>query len=174
MGALGGIGTISAGLLGGPGIGYKQDFNATVQLKQKAPDTYERYAAEKPNRFLFFPKVKGLDGQKVGTLLEFTPSGDWTPGAKLKSGYSVFKEQGRVPKEIEKLNVWWESAELFKDEDRKPVEDATIFGSRTALRWTAAVPAAMFVGYLLLVLYFAAKGGYRTIEIDGNDSGHNA
>jgi hypothetical protein len=34
-----------------------------------------------------------------------------------------------------------------------------------ALRLTALVPAFMFVGYLLLVLYFRARGGYTTVEI---------
>jgi hypothetical protein len=35
-----------------------------------------------------------------------------------------------------------------------------------ALKLTAAVPAVMFVGYLLLVIYFAMSGGYKALEIE--------
>jgi hypothetical protein len=34
MGAVGAAGALSGGLLGGPGIGYKQDSYATAQLKE--------------------------------------------------------------------------------------------------------------------------------------------
>ena len=61
IGAIGGAGMLSAGLLGGPGIGFKQDFNATHQLKTTAPEVYERYKAPTENSFLGY-KVVGLDG----------------------------------------------------------------------------------------------------------------
>src|SRR5205085_10750720 len=48
LGFSGGVGMLCAGILGGPGIGYKQDYAATTQLKQVAPQTYERYKADKP------------------------------------------------------------------------------------------------------------------------------
>src|SRR5262249_39967711 len=41
LGLCGGTGMLSAGLLGGPVIGYKQDFAATRQLQSAAPETYE-------------------------------------------------------------------------------------------------------------------------------------
>ena len=50
IGALGGAGMLSAGLFGGPGIGFKQDFNASSQLKQEAPEVYERYKAEEEKK----------------------------------------------------------------------------------------------------------------------------
>jgi len=60
----------AAGLLGGPGIGYKQDYAASGYLKDKSPETYQRYASEEQNRFLFFPAISGLDGAKVGVLAD--------------------------------------------------------------------------------------------------------
>lgn len=68
MGTIGGIGMLSAGLLGGPGIGYKQDYFAAQYLEQEAPALYAEYKSEDPSRFLFFPAVYGLDGTKVGEL----------------------------------------------------------------------------------------------------------
>ncbi|HLU50016.1 MAG TPA: MFS transporter, partial [Planctomycetota bacterium] len=70
MGAVGGIGMLSAGLLGGPGIGYKQDRFASEKLQELSPPTYERYAAGQENAFLFLPKIRGLDGQKVALALD--------------------------------------------------------------------------------------------------------
>ncbi len=72
IGAIGGVGMLSAGLLGGPGIGYKQDYFASKDLKEKAPATYETYKSETKNSFLFFPEIQGLDGSKKGALLAKT------------------------------------------------------------------------------------------------------
>ena len=42
MGISGGIGMLSAGLLGSPGIGYTQDRNASALLQHASPDAYAR------------------------------------------------------------------------------------------------------------------------------------
>lgn len=70
IGAIGGVGMLSAGLLGGPGIGYKQDRFASQYLEEKAPAVYQSYKAEKPNSFLFFKEITGLDGSKKGAVLD--------------------------------------------------------------------------------------------------------
>jgi len=49
----------------------------------------------------------------------------------------------------------------------KLVLDAGAFGGRKALRYTAAVPFAMAIGYLILVIYFKSQGGYKAQELDG-------
>ncbi|MCA1684870.1 MAG: MFS transporter, partial [Planctomycetia bacterium] len=67
IGVVGGVGMLSAGLLGGPGIGFEQDYYASDSLKRKDPAVYERYKAPTENEFLSFQTV-GLDGAKVGVL----------------------------------------------------------------------------------------------------------
>ena len=67
IGAMGGVGMLCAGLLGGPGIGFNQDTHAAQQLMTDHLDVYKRYQAESPNTFLFF-HTTGLDGAKVGVL----------------------------------------------------------------------------------------------------------
>ncbi|MFP6584836.1 MAG: MFS transporter [Candidatus Hydrogenedentota bacterium] len=69
LGAIGAAGMLSAGILGGPGIGYMQDRYASSYLEEQAPALYEEYSAEGTNSFLVFAEVKGLDGSKVGPLL---------------------------------------------------------------------------------------------------------
>ncbi len=134
IGAMGGIGMLSAGLLGGPGIGYNQDYAASKDLRQKAPAVYEAYKSETKNRFLFFPQIQGLDGSKVGAI-------------RNKSADTRSAEETQV-------------------------HDADLHGGRTALKTTAALPATMAVCYLLLILYFKSKGGYKQVHISG--SGHDA
>jgi MFS family permease len=122
MGAMGGIGMASAGLLGGPGIGYTQDVNISSKLREINPAIYEQVKSNETNHFLFFPPVAGLDGKKI---------------AELPADSTAAKE----------------------------VKQATDFGGAMALKVTAGVPAAMAIGYLILLLYFRAIGGYKLVEI---------
>jgi MFS family permease len=135
MGTLGGIGMLSAGLLGGPGIGYQQDYFAAQKLRETSPSTYERYVASEKSRFLFFPAISGLDGKKVGDLIE--------------------KADAKEP------------LDSVQETDSAPVEEARLYGGRMALRWTAIIPVIMACGYLLLVIYFRAKGGYKVEILHG-------
>src|SRR5262249_2088180 len=68
LSAIGGVGMLSAGFLGSPGIGFQQDHFASEKLQAEVPATYERYAVEKDKVFLGVFKTKGLDGAKVGLL----------------------------------------------------------------------------------------------------------
>ncbi|MEW6159179.1 MAG: MFS transporter [Verrucomicrobiota bacterium] len=45
------------------------------------------------------------------------------------------------------------------------VRTAVIFGGRMSLKWTALVPAVMAAGYLLLIVYFKARGGYKQVHL---------
>ena len=46
------------------------------------------------------------------------------------------------------------------------VRAAVIHGGRMSLKWTSVVPTLMAVGYLLLILYFKARGGYKAVRIE--------
>src|SRR5688500_12216408 len=70
IGLMGGVGMLSAGLLGGPAIGYKQDYYASKNLQSAAPETYARYSAEEPKGFLLLPAVDVLDGAMGGVLTD--------------------------------------------------------------------------------------------------------
>jgi MFS family permease len=176
IGAMGGIGMLSAGLLGGPGIGFKQDYYATTELKQEAPKTFERYHADKPNTFLFTFQVTGLSGTRVGVLdLWQKAEKAKREGEKKEALRQLDLTLDRNKKE--NLRAWWEeppvNARDHAGQDAKPIETATLFGSRMALIWTAAVPAAMAVLYLLLILYFKLIGGYKPVVLEsgGTDLG---
>ena len=122
MGAMGGIGMLSAGVLGGPGIGYTQDVNIAAKLRASNPAVYSEVKSDEQNHFLFFPPVEGLDGNKVAAL---------PPDSQAA----------------------------------REVKEATDYGGQMALKVTAAIPATMAVGYLILLMYFRAIGGYKLVEI---------
>lgn len=157
IGLMGGMGMLSAGLLGGPAIGYKQDYYATKSLESKAPETYARYSVAEPKGFLFLPAIKGLDGAKVGVLSD--------GGKELANVGQALAKEGKTDKNHEGLAKWWETAKATSEADAKPVTAATLEGGRMALKVTAAVPAIMAVLYLLLILYFKAKGGYKALHV---------
>ena len=66
-----------------------------------------------------------------------------------------------------KVGVVMAKSETDLSESEKSVRSAVIYGGRMSLKWTALVPSIMAVGYLLLILYFKAKGGYKQVHIEG-------
>lgn len=161
LGISGGIGMIAAGMLGGPGIGYKQDYFASHHLQEKDPAAYDRYKgdAKSPLPFVpeeYLPKVAGLDNAKVGVLDD--------------NGKGLAKQLEAKPddKNLQQLEAWWKQAQTTAQADREPVDQATLYGGKRALEMTAVVPAAMAVGYLLLLLYFLAIGGYKAEVLVGH------
>jgi MFS family permease len=195
LGFSGGVGMLSAGLLGGPGIGYFQDYAAVQRIRDNP--AYPRYMSyetvEKPTAdnyfardadghlipekrgFLaftgLFPEIAGLDGARVGTLLG-DPGADNGMGKKLEADIKNFTERGAKLQDnpsLYNLEKWWQTEGLPNaDHDHPVIEGARLYGGKQALAWTAYVPAAMAVCYLLLVLYFLLRGGYKAEVLIGH------
>jgi hypothetical protein len=160
LGFSGGVGMLSAGILGGPMIGYKQDYAATHKLQETDSAAYQRYKSDKPVDAPIpgLPAIAGLDNAKVGVLND--------NGKQLQEDLDLLKKSNQTDKNLEKLNEWWTAqGQEHAAKDKTEVREATLYGDRTALTWTAGVPAAMAVGYLLLLLYFVARGGYKQVHI---------
>ena len=200
LGISGGIGMISAGMLGGPGIGYKQDYAAVTLLKEKSEATYGRYKSDKEAGFPLVteilpntaPKIAGLDNGKtkvaedyVGNQAKIKAALDEKKEAPkglkttLEADYETMKKEkdaGKpVPEELEKTLTqtlaWWEKeGKPNIDVDAPFLDEAKNYGSRKALLWTAAVPAALAVGFLLLLIYFMAIGGYKQVHLEHGEA----
>ena len=89
-----------------------------------------------------------------------------TPEEKLKSEMEILQQTGRTDDNLVALDTWWQGAKEMAAEDRPPVEEATLHGSRMALKLTAIVPAVMAVCYLILIGYFQSIGGYKPLSHD--------
>ena len=72
---MGGIGMLSAGMIGGPGLGYAKDRFAGEELKAKNQALFEEYKAAKPSMYLNIPKTAtfGLDGTKLAAAKDAKP-----------------------------------------------------------------------------------------------------
>ena len=68
MSIMGGIGMLSAGLIGGPGLGYCKDRFAGAELQRVSPELFQTYKATKSSKFLNLDVTEtyGLDGTKLG------------------------------------------------------------------------------------------------------------
>jgi MFS family permease len=194
LGFSGGVGMLAAGLLGGSGIGYMQDYAAVQELKgDPAYDRYKSYkTVEKPSiehyyeldqgkrvpaeqgylQFTgLFPKVAGLDGAKVGVLLGI-PGQDNGFGKTLTTDIKNYTDKGgklsdNIP--LYELNQWWQNeGQPHMEKDEPVIQKARLDGGKQALAWTAAIPATLAVGYLLLLLYFKAIGGYKAEVLVGH------
>ncbi len=156
IGATGGVGMLAAGLLGGPGIGFLQDQNASDSLRKANPAVFEQYKAPKENEFLWL-KTVGLDGSKVGVLED--------DGKEAQRALALLEKDKAKPEAIESQKAlvdWWtETASKSAADDKPLIEAAGLFGGRQALKLTALVPAAMFACYALLLVWFRMRGGYQ-------------
>lgn len=78
---MGGIGMMSAGLLGSPGLGYAKDRFTAEHLEAANPAAYAEVKAEKSSKWLIFKEVGTVDGQKLAAITAM-PEADRTPDDK--------------------------------------------------------------------------------------------
>jgi MFS family permease len=100
MSIMGGIGMMSAGLLGGPGLGYAKDRFTAEHLQATAPAIYEQYKAPTPSRFLFLEEVQGLDGTKLSaaqTAAAKTPEQQTVVDASIVGDRETLKADAFIP-----------------------------------------------------------------------------
>jgi MFS family permease len=100
MSIMGGIGMMSAGLLGGPGLGYAKDRFTAEHLVVTAPAIYEQYKAPAPSRFLFLDEVTGLDGTKLSeaqTAAVKTPEQRIVAEASIVGDRETLKADSFIP-----------------------------------------------------------------------------
>jgi MFS family permease len=143
---MGGIGMMSAGMIGAPGLGYAKDRFASEELERQNPALYAEYKAEgNKSQFLIFREVQPIDGGKLGEAKE-----------NLENARRELAAAGTPdPKAaFEKL-----------PSDQRTVLEADIAGDRRTLRADSAIPAAMALIYLIMIVYFRSIGGYKAVHI---------
>lgn len=155
---MGGIGMMSAGLIGSPGLGYGKDRFAAEALKESNPALFESVKGkesdgkDKTAKFLPFilAEVPVIDPEKLGAVKE-----------KLKKERETLAKAGITDPRagIEKLLP-----------DEKALVEADIQGDRKTLKADSFQPAAMAVLYLLILLYFMTIGGYKAVHIGAPDT----
>ena len=123
---MGGIGMLSAGLIGSPGLGYSKDRFAGEALKAESEAVYAQYQNEGTSKFLFFSEARGLDAKKMGEV-----QGKLASARKIlpKDGYDdekkrLEKEQKANETMVEKLKKDGEALEKESDEIAEKLGEA--------------------------------------------------
>jgi MFS family permease len=102
MSIMGGIGMLSAGLIGGPGLGYLNDRYAGEELKAKDAALFDEYKAPQPSMFLNLESTAafGLDGKKLGEARdakEKTPAQQTVVAADQAGNRHTLKSDSYIP-----------------------------------------------------------------------------
>jgi MFS family permease len=147
MSVMGGIGMMSVGLLGGPGLGYAKDRFTGEALQAANAEAFTAYQSASTSKFLIFAPVHGLDGSKLSA-------------AQKKVG--DFDEQKKKTDKGEKIEGT-PAAEPSTTE--RAVATSSVKGDRATLKADSCIPAAMALIYLLILLYFKSVGGYKKVSL---------
>ncbi len=75
---MGGIGMMSAGLVGSKGLGYFKDRYSGEEVAKVDAALFDKYKAEKPSHFPPFPPATGLDGKLLGAAKDAKKEGKAT------------------------------------------------------------------------------------------------
>ncbi len=102
MSIMGGIGMLSAGLIGGPGLGYGKDRFAGEELQKADSAIYAEYKAAEPSKFLNLDSTAayGLDGKKLAEAKEAkekTPAQQTVVAADQKGDRATLKADAFIP-----------------------------------------------------------------------------
>ena len=149
MSIIGGIGMMSAGLVGSPGLGYAKDRFTGAAIEGRDAQVFAEYKAKTPSKFLFFAEATGLDGKKLGELQ-----------AKLEDARNSLDESQDPQAALDALS-----------ENERIVHASSIEGDRKTLIADSFIPGTMAVIYLVLLIYFKAIGGYKPVHIAAESTG---
>lgn len=153
MGAFGMAGVLGVALLGGPRIGTQQGYHMSKNLEERSQETFDRYAGSEETSS-FGLTFRGLVPEKLNAAnsVKLDSSGAVTDSSAIDNA-SLLSDGD---KELLLAHI---------ETDAKHVQDANLYGGRRALTLTAIIPGIMAAGFLILIIYFAAIGGYKVIEL---------
>lgn len=191
---MGGIGMLSAGIVGGPGLGYAKDRFSGEALQASDTETnatvYQTAKSETNSTFLFFAESTGIDGKQIGaiqgklgtarSILEEGKVKDFDEKAlegktdeekeKARKEFSEKKEIEQALVSAEALTIGTpgkpEDATKILSAEESAIHAASIEGDRRTLRADSFIPGTMAVIYFFIFLYFRSQGGYKIVKID--------
>ncbi|MBD3391229.1 MAG: MFS transporter [Chitinivibrionales bacterium] len=186
LNAISAVGMLGVGILGTPFLGLLQDKNINAELKQQDPAAYETViAAEKQS---IYGKYQALDPAKVEQLKSKVPEKEETID-ELRTDMTALISQMDSLKTLDtkdakaKVEELQETAEQksarieeLAQEREKTSERISLIqrikdnAKRYALRMVAIVPFIMGVCYIILILWFRSRGGYKTVHITSEEA----
>jgi MFS family permease len=147
MSLMGGIGMLSVGLLGGPGLGYARDRFSSSELEKADAALYAEVKSSGPaSEFTVFSPVQAIDPVTLDAA---------------KKAFAAKTAVERGAKDEKTI-----AAAAVMTPQQEVIATADIRGNRKVLKVDSLIPAAMAVIYLFLILYFKSIGGYRPLTVE--------
>jgi hypothetical protein len=134
------------------------------------------------------PPIAGIDNAKFKVFEDYrgyqakveaaTAAGTASPPGPpttLEADLETLKKQKAENKPVEpkleenltKLMEWWvKEGRPNYEHDKGPLIEARLYGAKAALLYTAAVPLALAVGFMILIAYFFFTGGYKQVHLE--------
>ncbi|MCE5325611.1 MAG: MFS transporter [Planctomycetaceae bacterium] len=175
--AIGGMGMLGVGIIGGPLLGWIQDSSIEKNLKSE-PAIYSKYVDSPKSSFL--GEYRPLNAQQVKILknqvdlasppengaadkdyrdlvaLSYKPLGKAGENASLEQMVQALKENSLILSD---------GALDAAKADLARITDAQTIGKQDAMKQIALLPVIMAFCYIGLIVYFRAKGGYKVVEL---------
>ncbi len=155
MSIMGGIGMLSAGLIGSPGLGYAKDRFTAEALSKDSQAVYTANKASSESKFLAFKPATAVDGAKLGEA---------KAARKAEKELAELDQAGAKAEDIAKAKK--AVAEHPMTPEKKAIFEASQAGDRATLKADSFLPLTMAAIYLLLLFYFKSIGGYRALKIE--------
>lgn len=142
--SIAGVGMLGVGIIGAPLLGNLQDKQIDARL-QENPALYEQVMSDKENRSIF-GSYRQLDQDAVSDYEAPLPELTTEESEAVAAGGPEVME------------------ELINKHD--PLKKATREAKQRALRLAAGPPVFMCLSYVLLILWFKSRGGYKPVELE--------
>jgi hypothetical protein len=166
LNATGGVGMLSVGVIGAVFLGYWQDTEKSVLLAEREPEIHAVVVVEKPS---VLGDYEAIDGGKFSA--EITPLLTNEAEEMSRVTQALTEEHGHAPSEGEldaalAADAAYQAVVTAPDYAEQLAANESLAAvaaesQQSALFKVAIFPALMFVCYLLLMLYFRIKGGYK-------------
>jgi hypothetical protein len=159
LNAIAGVGMISVGVLGNPGIGILQDKGFEQRMVQEAPALFEQVTKHEPIGML--GPYNTLDqGKRTAMRDEMNRLYDearrgLSPDATAEQVLAAMTPEQQA--RYKQLKADLETIDRVLTESRQ-----------AALGKIAILPAIMFICYVLLIFYFVSRGGYKAQSLATN------
>jgi MFS family permease len=193
LNAIAGIGMLTVGIVGGPLIGEIQENHAKEALKKEKPDVYEKIS--KPGNY-FLGDYTAIDDKKLEALTipenkedaASDDNGTEIAAASDDNGTEIAAASDDNGTEIAATSDdnGTETGDVAKNDDKEPkvtpiytkAEADEISGvikdaKQGALAQVALFPLLMLACYVVLIMYYNGRGGYKPVELgaEGESSG---
>lgn len=159
LNAIAGVGMISVGVLGNPGIGVLQDKGFEQRMVQEAPALFDTIVKHEPigmlgpYNTLNQEKRTAMHDEMVRLYAEARAG--LPEGATEDQVLAAMTAENRA--RYQQLKADLETIDRVLTESRQ-----------AALGKIAILPAIMFICYVLLILYFVSRGGYKPQTLAAN------